>query len=81
MGFAMIKDMKKATYSVVLTPGVREALEVAAQKDRRSMSSLLEKIIIDYLDKEGIPWESDIMKSTPSKRGRPKKMFPEKNKT
>ena len=65
--------MKKVTYSVVLTPGIRAALEVAAQKDRRSMSSLLEKIIIDHLNKEGIPWSDDTMSSTPAKRGRPKK--------
>ena len=66
--------MKKVTYSVVLTPGVRGALEIAAQKDRRSMSSLLEKIIIAYLDKEGIPWETDKT-ATPAKRGRPKKVL------
>ena len=63
-------DMKKLTYSVVLTPGVKNALEVAAQKDRRSMSSLLEKIIIDYLEKEGIPWEN---RGT-VKAGRPQNM-------
>lgn len=68
--------MKKVTYSVVLIPGVRNALEIAAQKDRRSMSSLLEKIIINYLDKEGIPWADDIAASTPAKRGRPKKTKP-----
>jgi hypothetical protein len=61
--------MKKVTYSVVFTPTVKEALEVAAQKERRSMSSLLEKIVIDYLDKEGIPWE----RTAPAKAGRPKK--------
>jgi len=65
--------MKKATYSIVFTPGVREALEVAAQKDRRSVSSLLEKIVIDYLEKEGIPWTNGKAESTPAKAGRPKK--------
>ncbi len=65
--------MKKATYSVVFTPSVKEALEVVAQKDRRSMSSLLEKIVIDYLDKEGIPWANDKSGSIPAKIGRPKK--------
>lgn len=69
----MIQTMNKATYSVVLTPGVKEALEVAAQKDRRSMSSLLEKIIIDYLDKEGIPWTNGNASSVPAKAGRPRK--------
>ena len=63
--------MKKATYSVVFTPTVKEALEIAAQKDRRSMSSLLEKIVIEFLDREGIPWADT--ESVPAKVGRPKK--------
>jgi len=71
--------MKKMTYSVVFTPAVREALEIAAQKDRRSVSSLLEIIVIDYLDKEGISWKDDLMSSTPAKRGRPKKSPPSGN--
>lgn len=65
--------MKKATYSVVLTPGIKNALEIAARKDRRSMSSLIEKIIVDYLDKEGIPWQDSTSPGRPSKAGRPKK--------
>ena len=67
-------DMKKATYSVVLTPSIREALEIAAKKDRRSMSSLLEKIIVDYLDREGIAWE----KTETMRRGRPPKKVTKK---
>lgn len=65
--------MKKQTYNFVLSPGIKDALEVAAQKDRRSMSSLLEKIVIDYLDKEGIPWTNGKPESTPAKAGRTKK--------
>ena len=60
---------KKQTYNFVLTPGIKEALEIAAEKDRRSMSSLLEKIIIDYLDKENIPW-SDRVKDEASAKTR-----------
>ena len=52
--------VKKQTYNFVLTPGIKQALEIAAEKDRRSMSSLLEKIIIDYLDKENIPWSDRV---------------------
>ncbi len=65
--------MKKQTYNFVLSPGIKEALEVAAQKDRRSMSSLIEKIIVDYLDKEGIPWTNGSVKDKPIKTHRPKK--------
>lgn len=65
--------MKKATYSIVLTPGIKEALEKAAQKDRRSMSSFLEKLVIEYLEKEGISWENGFVENKPVKAGRPKK--------
>ena len=64
--------VKKQTYNFVLTPGIKEALEIAAEKDRRSMSSLLEKIIIDYLDKENIPW-SDGAKDEAPAMTRPKR--------
>ena len=57
---------KKQTYNFVLTPGIKEALEIAAEEDRRSMSSLLEKIIIDYLDKENIPWSDDAKNEKPA---------------
>jgi hypothetical protein len=55
------------------------SLEIAAQKDHRSMSSLLEKIIIDYLDKEGISWTD--AGSAPAKVGRPKKTAQKKQAT
>jgi predicted transcriptional regulator len=71
--------MKKATYSVVLTPGVKEALKIAAEKDRRSLSSFLEKIIIDYLDREGISWADKG--NAPAKVGRPKKPAQKKQAT
>lgn len=64
--------MKKQTYNFVLSPGIKEALEVAAQKDRRSMSSFLEKLIVDYLEREGIPWTNGNTKSATVKAGRPK---------
>ncbi len=68
--------MKKQTYNFVLSPGIKEALEVAANKDRRSMSSLLEKIIVDYLEREGIPWENGEV----PRRGRPLKKVTKKKK-
>ncbi len=62
----------------MLSPGIKDALEVAAQKDRRSMSSLLEKIVIDYLEKEGIPWTNGKPESAHAKAGRPKKVASKK---
>ncbi len=50
---------KERIYSLRLTSGMRKALDFAASRDRRSVASLLEKIIADYLNREGISWEED----------------------
>ena len=44
---------KDAVYSMRMSSRVREALKKAAQKERRTVASLLDKIIIDYLSQEG----------------------------
>ena len=57
---------KDTTYTLRRNSKLKEALAVTAKKDRRTISSLLEKIIVDYLEKEGIEWEEEERK----KRGR-----------
>jgi predicted transcriptional regulator len=44
---------KDATYTLRLDSRVKDALKTAAKRDRRTVSSLLEKLIYDYLTKEG----------------------------
>lgn len=51
-------DMVKLT-SFALTPATKKALEKVARKEHRSVSSLLEKIIADYFDKEGFALTND----------------------
>ena len=57
---------KDTTYTLRINSKLKEALAVAAKKDRRTISSLLEKIIVDYLEKVGIEWEEEGRK----KRGK-----------
>jgi hypothetical protein len=46
--------MKKDTvYTMRMSSRVREALKKAATKERRTVASLLDKVITDYLAKEG----------------------------
>ncbi len=48
--------MKKDTvYTFRMRWEVKEAIQRAARKDHRSVASLLDKIISDYLEKEGLP--------------------------
>ena len=42
---------------VRLTPGLKKALKIAAEKNERSMAGLIRKLIKDHLEKEGISWE------------------------
>jgi len=50
---------KDTTYTLRINSKLKEALAVAAKKDRRTISSMLEKITVDYLEKVGIEWEED----------------------
>ncbi len=43
---------KDSTYSIRINRFVLEALKRAAKKERRTVASLLDKIILDYLEKE-----------------------------
>jgi predicted transcriptional regulator len=70
---------KDATYTLRLDSRVKDALKTAAKRDRRTVSSLLEKLIYDYLTKEGFhlpengegqPQAKDPRKPAPSKRER-----------
>jgi hypothetical protein len=55
--YYIIGMRKERIFSLRLTAAMREALGKAANRERRSVASLLEKIIADYLSKEGIRWE------------------------
>jgi ribosomal protein S8 len=44
---------KDAVYSMRMNSKVREALRRAAKKERRTVASLLDKVITDFLQKEG----------------------------
>jgi hypothetical protein len=44
---------KSATLNLRIDPDIKEAAEIAAADDRRSLTSLVEKLLIDYLRKRG----------------------------
>jgi hypothetical protein len=44
---------KDVVYTMRLSRGVRDSLKLAAQKERRTVASLLDKIISDYLETAG----------------------------
>ena len=50
---------KDTTYTLRINSKLKEALAVAAKKDRRTIASLLEKITVDYLEKQGIEWGAE----------------------
>ena len=56
----MLVMKKDAVYSMRMNSRVRQALTRAAQKERRTVASLMDKIITDYLAREGFLSEADF---------------------
>jgi predicted HicB family RNase H-like nuclease len=49
----MIEETRSAQLLVRIQPSLKAAAERAAAEDRRSLSSLVEKLLADYLKKKG----------------------------
>ena len=50
---------KNVSYSLRMNGEIRDLLKQAADRERRTVASLLDKIIIEYLQKEGyLPWQN-----------------------
>ena len=49
------KTLKTATINVRISPELKDAAERAAAKDRRSLTSLIEKLLDDHLREVGEP--------------------------
>ena len=47
------KRIKTAQVNLRMEPSLKAAAEEAARADRRSLTSLIEKLLIDYLRKHG----------------------------
>ena len=50
------KMLKTEIIALRIAPEIKKALERVAEEDARSVSSLIEKLIRDYLKKKGIDW-------------------------
>lgn len=44
---------KSATLNLRIEPKIKDAAEKAASNDRRSLTSLVEKLLVDHLRKKG----------------------------
>ena len=49
----MTRETKSAQVNLRLQPSLKEAAEKAAADDHRSLTSLVEKLLADYLRKKG----------------------------
>jgi hypothetical protein len=66
-----MQEKKNTIYTVRMSRRVREALRKAAFKERRTVASLLDKIVADYLLKEGFlkdPELSTERRASPRKK-------------
>ena len=55
----MKKRIKTAQLNLRLAPGLKEAAEKAAADDHRSLTSLIEKLLSDYLRERGYLLKSE----------------------
>ena len=49
----MAREAKTAQVNLRIQPSLKEAAERAAADDRRSLTSLVEKLLVDYLRERG----------------------------
>lgn len=49
----MAKENKTAQVNLRITPSLKSAADAAAQADQRSLTSLVEKLLTDYLRENG----------------------------
>jgi hypothetical protein len=49
----MAKETKTAQVNLRIQPSLKEAADKAAAADQRSLTSLIEKLLTDYLRKKG----------------------------
>lgn len=49
----MAKETKTAQVNLRITPSLKEAADKAATDDQRSLTSLVEKLLTDYLKDKG----------------------------
>jgi len=53
------KIMKTASVTFKTTPKIKELLEKVSKKEFRTVSMQVEKIVVEYFDKEGIDWREE----------------------
>lgn len=63
-------DCKRIPVSFRVTPQFKRALEIAAERERRSQTNLVEKLLFDFCKKSGIEVEVAFADSSAKKRVR-----------
>ena len=63
-------ECKRIPVSFRVTPQFKRALELAAERERRSQTNLVEKLLFDFCKKSGIEVEVALANSSAKKRVR-----------
>ncbi|MBI2752335.1 MAG: hypothetical protein HYX46_02305 [Betaproteobacteria bacterium] len=61
-------DCKRIPVSFRVTPQFKRALEIAAERERRSQTNLVEKLLFDFCEKSGIEVEGVLADSSAKRR-------------
>ena len=65
---ADMAQRKTTTFTLRMDPEVKQASEKGAADDRRSLSSLIEILLIDYCKKRGLLTEEGRLPKKPARR-------------
>lgn len=57
-------DPKRIPISFRVTPQFKRALEIAAEREQRSQTNLVEKLLFDFCKKSGINVEPALVQAT-----------------
>jgi hypothetical protein len=56
----MVSTQRKTeVLSIKTTPGIKHALKFIGEREHRSMANMLETLVMDYFDRNGLPFPEE----------------------
>ena len=63
-----MKQPKDETISIRTSAGIKSALKIAAEREHRSLASMIEVLVLDYAQKNGL--QTSVSQTTVTKKSK-----------
>lgn len=63
-----MKQPKDETISIRTSSGIKSALKIAAEREHRSLASMIEVLVLDYAQKNGL--QTSVSQTTVTKKSK-----------